>query len=619
MGLAQALATSVSGLRTTQAGLSLIASNVANAQTPGYIRKTLSQTTTSAGGVGVSVRTDGINRELDRYLQQQLRVETSGGAYADLRAQFYSRLQAVYGTPGSDSTLETVFNKFNTALQALSTSPDDVSARNAVLSAAQVLAQQLNGMTADIQGLRSDAEQGLADAVTSANNAMAQIAAINRQLATSTANDAASATLLDQRDAYIDQLSQLMDIRVVAGQNNQINIFTNSGIQLVGTQASQLAFNATGMVTAGAQWNADPAKSGVGTLTLVSPNGGAIDLIANNSIRSGQIAAYLEMRDDILVGAQNQLDAFAAGLASALSDRTVSGTPVNPIPQSGFDVDVGGLLAGNSINLTYADMPSGTQHRITIVRVDDPAALPLSNAATNDPNDEVVGIDFSGGLASVAAQLNSRFNGRVQFSVSGATIQILNDAPANTTSILAASTTQTVTSLSGGTGELPFFTDGAQFYSGAITSSGSEKAGFAGRITVNAALLGDPSRLVAYQGGTAAGDATRPDFIYNQLNNASLYYAPDTGIGSVASPFSGSLKSFLKQALSQQGENASNASSLAQGQAVVVNALQQRFDDASKVNIDEEMANLLQLQTAYGANARVMSTVRDMLDTLMKI
>ena len=51
----------------------------------------------------------------------------------------------------------------------------------------------------------------------------------------------------------------------------------------------------------------------------------------------------------------------------------------------------------------------------------------------------------------------------------------------------------------------------------------------------------------------------------------------------------------------------------------MVNSLQQRFADQSNVNIDEEMANLLKLQTAYAANARVMSTVRDMLEQLMQL
>jgi flagellar hook-associated protein 1 FlgK len=52
---------------------------------------------------------------------------------------------------------------------------------------------------------------------------------------------------------------------------------------------------------------------------------------------------------------------------------------------------------------------------------------------------------------------------------------------------------------------------------------------------------------------------------------------------------------------------------------MVVDALQQRFNEGSSVNVDQEMANLLALQSAYAANARVMSTVRDMLDTLMKM
>ncbi len=620
MSLSQALATSVSGLRTTQAGLALVASNVANAETPGYVRKTMMQTTTAAGGVGVSVRVAGINRELDQYLQRQLRVEASGGAYADLRAQFYARLQSVYSSPGSDSSLETTFNKFTAAIQTLATSPDATSARAAALTAGQVLAQQLNGMTGDIQGLRSDAEQGLSSAVASANNAMTQIASINRQLATTTANDATAATLRDQRDVFIDQLAKLMDVKVIASDHDQINIFTNSGIQLVGTQASQLAFDATGMVTPAARWDADPTKRGVGTLTLVSPTGGAIDLLANNAIRSGEIAAYVEMRDDILVGAQNQLDGLAAAMSLALSNKTVGGTPQTVGAQAGFDIDVGGLIAGNSIRLTYSDTPSGTSHTVTIMRVDDPAALPLSGSATDDPNDQVIGVDFSSGLASVAAQLNSRFNGRIQFSnPGGTTLRILDDGASNTANVDSVSATQTVTGLLGGSGELPFFTDTVNPYSGAITSLGSQSIGFASRITVNAALLADPSKLITYQVGVSAGDSTRPDLIYDRLTDTSVSFSPDTGIGTSAAPFSGTLQSFLRQALSQQGENASNARNLAEGQDVVVNALKQRVSESSSVNIDEEMTHLLQLQTAYGANARVMSAVKDMLDILMKM
>ncbi len=52
---------------------------------------------------------------------------------------------------------------------------------------------------------------------------------------------------------------------------------------------------------------------------------------------------------------------------------------------------------------------------------------------------------------------------------------------------------------------------------------------------------------------------------------------------------------------------------------MVVNSLQQRFDETSGVNIDTEMANLLNLQMAYAANARVMTTIKEMLDQLMRM
>lgn len=620
MSLTQALNTSTAGLRTVQAGLALISSNVANAETPGYVRKNLVQTATSAGGAGVSVRVAAINRELDIYLQRQLRTEASGGAYADLRAEFFSRLQQMYGEPGADATLEVAYNDFTTTLQTLGTSPESASARAAVINSAQVLAQQLNGMSNQIQALRSDAEYGISDAVARANNAMERIADVNRQLALNTTPDAAAATLLDQRDAYIDELSQLMDIRVIANDHNQVNVFTNSGIQLVGTEAARLAFDLHGSISPASQWAPDPDTRAVGTITLNTPTGGQVDLLASNAIRSGEIAAFIEMRDYILPEAQAQLDAIAAAMASSLSDVTVPGSVATSGAQAGFDVDTASMLAGNKINLTWTDTTTGQQHNVTIVRVDDPAALPLSNDATALAGDTVIGVDFSDGLASVAAQLNGYFNGKVTFSnPSGTTLRIMDDGAANNSVINAVSTTVTRTGFGSGGAQLPFFTDATALYTGAVTSTGSQSVGLAGRLTVNAQLVADPSRLVVFQPGVAAGDATRPNFIIGQLMDASLTFSSKTGIGSETSPFTGTLSSFLRQVISVQGEAAENATNLAAGQAVVVNALKERFADVSAVNIDVEMANLLTLQSAYAANARVMSVVKDMMERLMSI
>jgi flagellar hook-associated protein 1 FlgK len=620
MSLTQSMNTAVAGMRTTQSALSLVAANVANAETPGYIRKTLSQTTTSAGAAGVSVRSSGINRVLDQYLQRQLRVEIQGGSYADLRATFYSRLQSVYGDPASASSLETIFGKFTEAVQALSTNPADYSARNGVVNTAQVLAQHLNSMTQDIQGLRTDCEQGLSDSVARANDAMQRIAQINQQLATSHDADATTATLLDQRDYYLDQLSQLMDVRVTEGAANQISVYTSGGIQLVGAQAATLEFDGRGSMTPNTLWDADPSKRTCGSITLKSPTGASMDLIAAGAIRSGQIAAYVEMRDQILVQAQTQIDQLAASVAQTFSDRSVAGTPVVG-PPAGYDIDTAGLQSGNTIKLTYTDTTTNTQHTVTVVRVDDPNALPLSNDLTPDPNDRVIGVDWSGGMTSVADQLNQALNGRLIFSnPSGGTLRIAGDGSLNTSVLNSATATVTQTGLTDGRAEFPLFTDGNKVYSGEVDAAGSQLTGFASRITVNHALVVDPAKLVVYQStGTPAGDPTRPSFLYDRLNNARLDYSPTTGVGSRDTPFSGTLSSYLRQFLSQQGEAADASSTLAAGQSMVVDALQQRFNEGSSVNIDQEMANLLTLQTSYAANARVMTTVKEMLESLLRM
>ena len=93
MSLIQSLATALDGLRVTQAGLAVVAGNIANAQTPGYVTKSVDQVAISASGAGDSVRIGAINRVLDQFVQQQLRTESSGGAFADLKANIYKQLQ----------------------------------------------------------------------------------------------------------------------------------------------------------------------------------------------------------------------------------------------------------------------------------------------------------------------------------------------------------------------------------------------------------------------------------------------------------------------------------------------------------------------------------------------
>jgi flagellar hook-associated protein 1 FlgK len=608
----------MSGLSANQAALSIVSSNIANSQTPGYITQSINQVEVATGGVGSSVAVTGVNRQLNQFVQSQLRSETSGGAYADQMASVMTQLQSVYGTPGGAGSLETAFSNFTSAVQSLSTTSGSSSSQISAVTAAQSLAQQLNATTQGIQTLRTNAEQDINISVGQANAAMQQIAQINTQLQGLSTTDPTAATLMDQRDGAINTLSQLMDVRVSTTGNNQTTVYTSNGVELVGAQASTLSFNSQGTLSANSQWNSNPAKSTAGTITCKLANGATVDMIATNSISSGQIAADITLRDKTLVQAQAQVDQLAASISSGLSDSTTPGTAVTG-PPAGFSLNTSNMLPGNTISLTYTDSATNTQHQVSIVNVTDPAALPLQNA----PNAAVkqIGINFSGTPAQVLSQLNSALgSANLQFSLSGSTLQVTDNGTSSAT-VNAASITTTASSLTGGSAQLPLFTDGSSLYTGAITQTGSQQIGLAGRITVNSALAADPSRFTVYSTSpvTQAGDTTRPDYLYTQMTTGSFTYSPQTGLGTAASPFKGTIGGFMQQFLSQQANASTSATQLQQGQDIVVSALQQRMNTTSGVNIDTEMANLISLQNTYAANAHVMSVVQSMMSSLMQV
>src|ERR1700733_14296603 len=453
MGLSAALANAMSGLTANQASLAITSSNVANANTTGYVAESVNQIEEPTGGAGASALVTGVSRDIDSFVQSQLRTETGGAGFANQTSNILTQLQSIYGTPGGTGTLETALNNFSSAIQALQTSSTGLSAQTTALSAAQALAQQLNTTSQGIQTLRSNVQQDIGNSVAQANTDLKQIAALNTKLQSLSPTDPSAATLEDQRDSAINDLSNLVDVKVTVDSSNQANVFTSTGIQLVGDGlASQFNFTSPGTLSPTSLYNANPALSGVGSLTISLPNGSSLDVVSNNVISSGRIAADLQLRDQTLVQAQNQVDQFAATLSSSLSDQTTQGTAVAPSassPLSGFTLNLSSLQAGNSINLTYTKS-AGQQQQVQVVAVTDQRALPLPSPSGASP--QVVGVNISGGINSIVSQLNAAL-GQTHLQLSNPgnppgnnTLQVVTN-PADNVTINSASTTTTTTSL----------------------------------------------------------------------------------------------------------------------------------------------------------------------------
>ncbi|PZU91474.1 MAG: flagellar hook-associated protein FlgK [Chelatococcus sp.] len=622
MGLSTSLGTAISGLNATQVGIGIVSQNVSNAGTTGYVRRAVS-TSDSLSGRTIGTQPTQVQRLLDKIVQHQLWQEASGAAYTSTRASSLSNLDKLYGEPGSSTALDTMYNAFTGALQSLQNDPNSYDLRTAVLDQATALAQRLNSLSAGVQALRSEAESGIATGVAKMNDLLVALGKVNAKIV-SAPNDSTTAGLKDQRDLILSDLSQYIDIKTTEDARGSISVVSGSGAQLFdGVASVTFSFDEHPSLGAASKWSTDPAQRGVGTITIRDSSGNVVDAIANKTFRSGEIAAQIELRDKTLVQSQAQLDEIAAQMARALSDREIAGTAVTAGAATGFDVDMAGLQSGNTISLDYKVTPGGATQRFTFVRVDSAASLPLPASASGDANNRVIGIDFSGGPASVAAQIQAAVGGGFTVSNTGSVLRIVDDGAAGTRDVVGVTAQPTSTTLSsaGGAPELPFFVDGGKGnipYTGSY-DGGAQVTGFASRIAVNPALIANRALLVTYDTTTAQGDTTRPKLLLSRLTQSQRSVTNAIGLNGSVATGSMSVSTLVQRVVSAQGQATEAAKRLDEGQQVALASIQSRFQETAKVNVDQEMATLIELQNAYSANARVISTVKEMLDVLMRM
>ena len=554
-----------------------------------------------------------IERVLDVVAQKQLRLETAGASYTSVMASYAGELDRLFGTPGGAGALDSILNTFTQSLQTLVNDPGSSSARAAVLDNAGILASQIGRISESVQALRTDAEGRIGLAVDRANELLSGIAGVNARIVAN--RPLADPGLLDERDRMINELSQLMDVQTFERQDGSVSLSTTAGLTLFnGVNAVTLSFDGRSSLAPQSSYSTDAGARGVGTIKATSANGVAIDVIGDRLIRSGEIAAAIEMRDDVLVEAQRQLDELAAGMARALSDKPAPVTAAG----TGYAIDVSGMQPGNTISLDYTDA-AGVVRRITLVATAGGAPSPFPSAQIGDPDALIVPFDLSAGLDAVVTEIGATLAARgIAVSHPSGNLLQFADGAADVARVSGAVTVTGLTSL-GQDPQLAFFVDGAT--GDAFTGSfegGSQLTGFAQRLVVNPDLVDDPSALVKITAATPQGDFERPQFLLDALTSSKRSFSGAAGLTG-ATPVSETVTGFARRIVEHQGAGAESAARLNEGQSVALAAIESRFAETSGVNIDQEMAQLVTLQMAYGANARVMTAVRDMMDMLMRM
>lgn len=351
--LNQAWNIATGSLAADQAAISVVAGNIANANTPGYTTETVQwgaiDTVTvgsrwAAGGVSLegaaSQRDRILNQRIDQQTQDQSSTTARLAALNDLQALFSGAIAATgSSTSGGVADIGQQMTAFFQSFSSLSADPSNASLRTAVISAAQNLAATFNQVSSSLEQQRSGLDSSVVSAADQVNSLTSDIATLNAKIsAASPTSDAG--TLEDQRQYDIQQLSQLVGIHQITNENNSLTLTTTSGAVLVaGGQSVNLQTQSSGGVT---------------HLLL-----GGVDETSALTGGGGQIGGTLEARDSDIPSAVASLDQLARNVGTAVNAQQTSGTDANGNSGAAiFSLGSGAAGAASAISVALTD-PNG--------------------------------------------------------------------------------------------------------------------------------------------------------------------------------------------------------------------------------------------------------------------
>ncbi len=300
--LSNILNIATSGLQAAQAGLGAVSNNVANVNTPGYVRETINQTTFDAGGAGAGVDLTGFTRQINQFLQSANFGAQAGSGSASIENTYLDQAQSLFGDPTSSSSffgqLDSIFSSFST----LASNPSSAG-QSAAVSAVKQFLSQGQSITSSLQSLTGQVDQNIEGDVSTVNSLLSQIGSLNTQISQATVGGGDGTGAENQQSELISQLSSLMNINVTTNATGGVTIAAADGSLLVSNQnAASLAYSST-------------PNSGQ---LLLTPVGGAQQPMGSR-LNSGELSGLLDLRNNQLPTISSQVSNLMSGAANSLN------------------------------------------------------------------------------------------------------------------------------------------------------------------------------------------------------------------------------------------------------------------------------------------------------------
>lgn len=339
----------MSGLQTAQSQLRVVSDNISNVNTPGYVRKVVEQSAAVANGYGAGVDVARVRLATDRFLQAAGYSASADAARYQVRHELYDQIQTAFGDPSADGGLFGDIDDLFANFASLAEMPTSSPARQDAIYNTQALFNEAKSISQRIQSLRQEADSRLGGAVAAVNPLLEQIDKLNKTIATAavTGQDATGAE--NAQLNLINQLSELMDVKVEPRANGGVTIRTNTGATLVGEGHATLSYAPAGTVGPTTAFN---------DIWLTEPSGARS--LALEGIGSGEIRGLVEMRDKDAPAAAERLAELTARIADELNRAHNASSSVPP-PTS---------LTGRNTGQSLENALAGFTGTTTIAAVD---------------------------------------------------------------------------------------------------------------------------------------------------------------------------------------------------------------------------------------------------------
>ena len=356
MSISSALNNALSGLGATSRMAEIVSSNLSNALTDGYGRRSVELSASQVGNVGGGVRVETINRFVDAGLLADRRQADAALSGQDRSVGMLTRLERTLGGPDDMTGLNARLAAFEGALINASSDPASDTRLATVVARMADVAATLRDNTTTVQSLRQEADAAILRDVETLNRALLQVADLNKDiLRVSTVGNDPSA-LVDARQRVVDQIAEIVPVREMVRDNGTIGLRTSNGTLLLDSRAVQFGFVPTPTITA-------DMTLASGALSGVTLDGVPLDALTGvGRLDGGTLGAAFALRDGTLVDVQAGLDGIAADLIARFQDPTNDPTLASGDP---------GLMTDQGSPLSLADL-AGLAGRIQVNAAVDP-------------------------------------------------------------------------------------------------------------------------------------------------------------------------------------------------------------------------------------------------------